>query len=427
MSQQSDNAIRIKTRFRPLAWMARTVATLLPNDGRASSVQAAHHPASGNFVESLPPLQEFHLVEELLESLGRSVSNSAFFQRLLAEVEAIVGAQGSLLYRLSPQDGSKKVLAATLEQPEHSLDELLELAHPLATLAANPVYDEATVWIHVECNSDEPKDTDDAAVEHCNLLLKLPADLQPDRWQMELLQNMAVSLCGIVRNLRRAHLDQQFIHSRERALIARELHDSLAQSLSFLKIQLTRLEVACRNVLTSTRDEQLAKQLQSPMDDLRKGVDLSYRQLRELINSFRLTMNGQGLTQALEKSVEEFENLSDMAFTLDNRLTGIELSVEEETHILLVAREALSNAVRHSQGTRTEASLWAETDGTIHMIIEDNGIGVNGTEANTNSHGLQIMQQRMQDLHGQLNIGQTPLGGTRIFATFQPQSRGKKP
>ncbi len=236
---------------------------------------------------------------------------------------------------------------------------------------------------------------------------------------------MTVSLCGIMRNLRRARLDQQFIHSRERALIARELHDSLAQSLSFLKIQLTRLEVACRKVLT--RDDNLAKQLQSPMDDLRKGVDLSYRQLRELINSFRLTMDGQGLTQALEQSVKEFKNLSDMAFALDNRLAGIELSVEEETHILLVAREALSNAVRHSQGTRTEVSLWAETAGTIHMIIEDNGIGVSNAEANTNSHGLQIMQQRMQDLRGQLSIGQNSSGGTRIYATFQPQSEATKP
>ena len=407
MYEQSGNAVRLRSWLKPFAWIARTAGEL----GLAPSRQAS---ASGQFVEQLPASQVFRLVEELLASLSQPLSHSEFYRRLLAEVEAITGSQGSILYCES--DHLNRVLVANLEQPEHSLEELIEQACPLEELATRPHRHPQGLWVRIDGNPDTQTNTN--GVEHCRLLLRLPGNCQIGHHEISQLRCIGASLNCIMQNLRRANLDQQFMHNRERALIARELHDSLAQSLSFLKIQLTRLQNALQG---EQQSQELQARLRGPLEDLRKGVDLSYRQLRELINTFRLTMDGRGLVQALDGSLKEFGNMCDMVFSLDNRLTGTKLSAEEETHLLLVAREALSNAVRHSHGTRAEASLWTAASGAMHLVIDDDGIGLKDTIPD-GSHGLLIMRQRMQDLGGELATAESPLGGTRIHASFYPRS-----
>lgn len=417
----------MKPRLKPMAWLARVMAELWP-----TALQKPRHrhvssrvyaptsqvAAPGQFVEQLPTSQEFRLIEELLNVLSLPASDNAFYQRLLVEVEAITGARNSALCCMCPKGRLKRVLASNLEQTDHSIGDLLKLACPLEELTTNLGRHQQPLWIGIGEPTDTSSANDDA--EYCRLLLRLPSNRSIGFQEYEMLRSISASLSGIMGNLRRANLDQQFMHSRERALIARELHDSLAQSLSFLKIQLARLESALR-----AEEPQLAAgalpRLQGPLTDMHKGVDLSYRQLRELISTFRLTMNGKGLAQALEDSLEEFENLCDMVFSLDNRLAGVNLSVEEETHMLLVAREALSNAVRHSQGTRAEASLQVADDGAVCLNVDDDGIGLKDTIPDS-SHGLQIMKQRMQDLGGTLNAVESPLGGVRIQARFHPHS-----
>lgn len=427
MYEHTGNVAKPRAWLRPLSWVARALSELRPDvrrgalpkgTGALRGDHASPSAAALQFIEHLSPAREFRLIEELLGTLGQQISNNAFYRRLLVEIDTITGSQGSVLYRTAGKDRVRKTLAASLEQPDRSLDELLELACPLETLAADPGRQTRTGWIDV----GEPGSAhDENGTEHCRLLLQMPGDCHIGRREIELLQQIATSINGIMRNLRRAKLDQQFMHDRERALIARELHDSLAQSLSFLKIQLARIETGFHKA--ADLEQGLAGQLRAPLQELRRGVDLSYRQLRELINTFRLTLNGKGLAEALQGSLEEFENLCDMAFTLDNRLSGVELSIEEQTHILLVVREALSNAVRHSRGTRVEASLWEDADGTVCIRVCDDGIGIMDTLTDSSHHGLQIMRQRMQELHGELNTGKGPLDGTCIEARFRPCNR----
>lgn len=427
MYEQIGSSGRVKPWLKPMAWLARAMAALwpaslqkprhwrVPSHAYVSTPQVA---ASGQFVEQLPTSQEFRLIEELLNALSLPASHNAFYRRLLVEVEAITGARDSVLCCMCPKGRLKKVLAANLEQTAHSMGDLLKMARPLEELVTSLGRHQQPLWISIGEHTDTSSTHDDN--EHCRLLLRLPSNRSIGFQECEMLRSISTSLSGIMRNLRRANLDQQFIHSHERALIARELHDSLAQSLSFLKIQQTRLEAALREEAPQLTAGALPR-LHGPLADLRKGVELSYRQLRELISTFRLTMNGKGLAQALEDSLEEFENLCDMVFSLDNRLVGVNLSVEEETHMLLVAREALSNATRHSQGTRAEASLWIADDGAVCLNVDDDGIGLKDTIPDS-SHGLQIMKQRMQDLDGTLSTVESPLGGVRVQAKFHPHS-----
>ena len=207
----------------------------------------------------------------------------------------------------------------------------------------------------------------------------------------------------------------------ERALIARELHDSLAQSLSYLKIQVSRLQSLLK--LDAPQETIDLTAVSGIAEELRTNLNISYKQLRELITTFRLTLNSNNLAQALEDSVEEFENRSSITFYLDNRLALSDLVVDEEIHVLQIVREALSNVVRHSQASCTEIKLAKISPETICITIDDDGIGMNDLLTNKRHHGMIIMQQRAHDLGGNFRVLSSSLGGTQIKVTFTAKSK----
>ena len=201
--------------------------------------------------------------------------------------------------------------------------------------------------------------------------------------------------------------------SEERAAIARELHDSLAQSLSFMKIQISRLQ--------SVKDIQFAGDaLQSIINELREGLDNAYRELRELLTTFRVHMDVRGLNSAIKSAIDEFSQRSNLSISLDNRLVNCRLTVNEEFHILHVLREALSNVVRHANASVVEISLTFQNSGTIMMIVDDDGVGYTATDE-TGHYGQSIMQERAERLGGNIAVLRRKQGGTRVRLIFNPQ------
>ncbi|TOK31436.1 histidine kinase, partial [Vibrio parahaemolyticus] len=91
--------------------------------------------------------------------------------------------------------------------------------------------------------------------------------------------------------------DQQLLILKERNTIARELHDSIAQSLSCLKIKLSILQMDLSNL----DEEQI-----SIIGEMREEVNVAYCQLRELLTTFRLRLDGLGFLPALENTVKEY-------------------------------------------------------------------------------------------------------------------------
>jgi two-component system nitrate/nitrite sensor histidine kinase NarX len=154
----------------------------------------------------------------------------------------------------------------------------------------------------------------------------------------------------------------------ERAVIARELHDSLAQSLSYMKFQLARLQSNYGPGLAESGAAVI-------VDDLREGLDNAYRELRELLTTFRVQMDVRGLDHVLEETINEFSSRSNLSIALDNRLQECRLTVNEEFHLLHVIREALSNIVRHSGADKVTISLVLQSTGDVVVTVDDNGIG----------------------------------------------------
>ncbi len=246
------------------------------------------------------------------------------------------------------------------------------------------------------------------------LLTEIPPDRQLEEWQMRSLEAVAHHI-GIAINItRRATESRRLALLEERGVIARELHDSLAQSLSYLKIQVARLNVA----LSRSDGEQTANPI---INELRDGISRAYRQLRELLTTFRLKIDGPGLSAALEETVEEFRGRSGIAITLDNQLGGCQLNANEEIHILHIIREALANVTRHSKAEQAQVYIRYDNDtGQVTIRIDDNGIGINEEAERLDHYGLAIMNERASGLGGVIHISRRPKGGTQVTLVFTP-------
>ena len=236
-------------------------------------------------------------------------------------------------------------------------------------------------------------------------------------WQQELFKSVsslfaiAMSLQNDEENIRRMTL------INERTVIARELHDSLAQALSYLKIQVTRL-----NRAIGTNNYEVMMDVSG---ELKHGLDSAYRQLRELLTTFRLKIDGKGLSDALAKTIEQYREQTSMQITLDYQIINIPLTPQEEIHLIQIIREACQNAINHSHGTQVVISLKPSEQG-IELAIEDDGIGIGSNPEKLNHYGMAIIQERGHQLKGQINILRRQEGGTGVYFDFQPEYLRKK-
>lgn len=198
----------------------------------------------------------------------------------------------------------------------------------------------------------------------------------------------------------------------ERTVIARELHDSLAQALSYLKIQVTRLQKAV--------DKEDREIIDDVSNELREGLNAAYKQLRELLTTFRLKVDGSGLYNALQTTVKQLSDQSDLQVYLDYRLNDIPLAPHEEIHLLQIIREASQNAVNHSDGKNLHITLSQPAGSDIELSITDDGVGIPENAEKLNHYGLAIMQERSRNLGGELEMRRREQGGTEVWFRFTP-------
>jgi two-component system nitrate/nitrite sensor histidine kinase NarX len=246
------------------------------------------------------------------------------------------------------------------------------------------------------------------------LLIDLPRDRSLEPWQERLLDTLAGHIGTALNLQQRLRESRRLVLHEERGIIARELHDSLAQSLSYLKIQVTRLSAA----LDAPQDAEKARAV---LAELREGISSAYRQLRELLTTFRLKMDDRGLSRALEATAQEFRGRSIAEIRLDNRLPASVLSPNEEIHVLQIVREALSNVIRHAEADEARVSL-SLLDEHVEVEIRDNGRGYEPPADRERHYGLTIMRERTLSLDGELQIGAAEGGGTGIRLRFRPRS-----
>nr|EIU2594643.1 type IV pili methyl-accepting chemotaxis transducer N-terminal domain-containing protein [Pseudomonas aeruginosa]EIU2839530.1 type IV pili methyl-accepting chemotaxis transducer N-terminal domain-containing protein [Pseudomonas aeruginosa] len=234
-----------------------------------------------------------------------------------------------------------------------------------------------------------------------------------ENWQQQLIETFCDNIARTFALSLQQEQESRLALFAELGTIARELHDSLAQSLSYLKIQVSRLG-------TLLKREAPAEKIEDTLDELREGLNGAYRQLRELLTTFRLSLDEPSLEAALGNAVAEFGERGEVAIELDNRLQHVPLSPNEEIHVLQIVREALSNVVRHSQAQRAWVRLSSQADGQVSIAVEDDGVGFDPQQNRSGHYGLTIMQERGQTLGSQLRFEARAPHGTRVLFSFVP-------
>jgi two-component system nitrate/nitrite sensor histidine kinase NarX len=195
----------------------------------------------------------------------------------------------------------------------------------------------------------------------------------------------------------------------ERALLARELHDSIAQSLAFLKIQVQLL----RNASQKAQSEQV----QIALDELDAGLKESIGDVRELLVHFRTRTNTDDIEAALQETLQKFKHQTGLGAELIVTGTGLPLPSDVQVQVLHVVQEALSNVRKHAHASAVQ--LLVEKGQCWSFSVKDNGKGFVPGESMGSQHvGRHIMQERAQAIGAKVDLQSQPGQGTCVRLTL---------
>lgn len=245
------------------------------------------------------------------------------------------------------------------------------------------------------------------------LKVALPTQVKTDREQHQMLAALADTIGAALANEGRKDQEHRVALMEERTAIARELHDSIAQSLSFTKIQISRFQsLQAKSAESAVLDEVLS--------EIRSGIQAAYGQLRELLTTFRLQLNSAGLQTSLAATTQEFEDKANLSIKLSSTLQNYPLTPNEEIHILQIVREALSNVLRHSDADSASIRLGL-VDDMIDVRVIDNGDGFTAPVSGRNHYGQTIMLERAEILGGTVEFLNHSEGGAEVKLRFPPE------
>ena len=244
-----------------------------------------------------------------------------------------------------------------------------------------------------------------------DLFFRAPTVLTED--DRILLETLASHLASGIEALRADALQREAAVAEERGLLARELHDSIAQSLAFLKIQATLLhEEMARDPRGS--DERV----QRTLAELDAGIRESLSDVRELLLHFRTRTNAEDIAPALRTTLTKFEHQTGLHTVLSIEGEGRALAPDVQVQVLHVVQEALSNVRKHARA----GCVWVEVRQGPQWTVEvrDDGLGMDAAAlAPDETHvGMRIMRERAAGIGASLDFASVAGAGTSVMLTL---------
>nr|WP_315595423.1 type IV pili methyl-accepting chemotaxis transducer N-terminal domain-containing protein [uncultured Cupriavidus sp.] len=227
----------------------------------------------------------------------------------------------------------------------------------------------------------------------------------------QLLEALAQLLATALEHGRLSASARQLAVVEERNLVAQGLHDSIAQGLNFLNLQVQLLDDAV------ARDAHAEVSEIIPL--LRHGVEESYQDVRELLHNFRSRLTTGDLRPAVEETVARFRRQCRTEATLAMDDPGLPLQPEHQLQVLFILQEALSNVRKHAMAEHVSITL--QHGRVFRLVVQDDGDGFDADrlEIPDTSHvGLHIMRERAARLGAELAIDTRPGLGVRIELTL---------
>jgi signal transduction histidine kinase len=199
---------------------------------------------------------------------------------------------------------------------------------------------------------------------------------------------------------------EQLTTSRERNRLARELHDTLAHTLSGLAVQLGAIKA-----LWERDEEEAQKKLNEAIDATRSGLNETRRALQALRAE---PLENMGLGLALEELARSAASRCGADLSLEIGEIPNEIPPDFSQAYYRAAQEGLENIVRYAEASCILLAL-DTIDGTLTMRIEDNGIGFNTEDVRADAFGLRGIHERAELLNGSFIIDSKPGRGTNLI------------
>lgn len=229
---------------------------------------------------------------------------------------------------------------------------------------------------------------------------------------LNLLSVLASTAALVFRNAQLYSRSEEAAITEERTRIAREIHDGLAQDLSFLLLRVETL----RKLLALGRNAELEKELGELTGLLRNDV----REVRRTIFALRpLDLESLGFVPALEKFVGEFGTANDVKTHLTVEGETTHLVPKLETALFRLTQESLNNVRKHAQASNIWIELAVRNSSSVNLSVRDDGRGFDLDKALESARargsvGLIQMRERAERAGGRLQVRTAPGQGTEI-------------
>ena len=248
------------------------------------------------------------------------------------------------------------------------------------------------------------------------LHLFFPDDATPELdAYSSLLLSIGQHLGSAVEKFRLLEDESELRVMQERTRLSHELHDSLAQTIASLRIQI--------RVIDETFHSNDERSIWHQMERIEYTIDQANNQLRELIAHFRVPINEQGLIPSIEEAIRRTQEEAGIPIYFQNEWPPQLFSPEVELNVLRIVQECLANIRKHSQAEVVRVLLIYRDRCNI-VIIEDDGIGFDESQivSEGGKHlGLNILRDRAHQIGAEIDIESEPGDGTRINLQFRAE------
>jgi two-component system, NarL family, nitrate/nitrite sensor histidine kinase NarX len=405
-------------------------------NGTADNLQSMYHHLEHKVAEKTSELEEkrerLEGLYEVTALVAKSTTLDELAQGFVKSVARIARADGVTL-RWSDQDNQRYLMLAAQGMPQSLIDAEQCIDKGGCHCGATAADGEPGLRV-IALQVDQDIAPLSCAKAGFKTLLNIPlrlherslgevdlffnAHVSPTPTLRSLLEALASHLASAMENLRLNALEKEAAVAQERLYLARELHDSIAQSLAFIKIQVQLM----RDAVASGNGAEIAQ----IVEEIDEGVRESYGDVRELLLHFRTRTNAEDIEPALATTLRKFEHQSGVGAELRIAGHGMPLPPDVQIQVLHIVQEALSNVRKHAQATRVWLDV--EQQPAWRFEVRDDGIGLDGNDQHDETHvGLRIMKERAQRIGATLAVVSAPNRGSSIVLTLPPPAQAMAP
>jgi two-component system NarL family sensor kinase len=364
---------------------------------------------------------ELSILNAIAEALNREVDLSQALQTALAQAAELLGLRTGWVWLLREESGDSYLAASqnlppALAKSPHRME---GTCYCLDTYRAGDLNGAANVNVVTCSRLKWLVDGTDGLRYHASIPLyahgkKLGVmnvaspdwrELSPD--DLRLLYTVGDLLSIAIERARLFDRSVQLGAAEERNRLAREIHDTLAQGLAAITLQ---LETADALLETNTQPDKARQIVQHALSLTRSNLDAARRSVLDLRAA---PLEGRSLGDAVSEMAEEWVDRGNL--TLNLSVTGgkFPLPVRVEVGVYRIVQEALTNIVRHAEARNLTLDLTI-TPEQVALTIEDDGRGFDPAEVPNGHYGIIGMNERIKLLGGEMTLRSTPSDGTQL-------------